>query len=150
MTSQGTDKGYTFCGPIIVDRTMPLKNGLTLETNRQSGVVVSETAGSPLHHATVRGVDRAALVEPRDQAFYRRSDHSTRYQRATLPDTLDDVLTQTVLCSSLVFLAKEVPTVTDRSECPPERLVGIVRHVVKSRVVEVPSRYPGQAEKPTG
>jgi hypothetical protein len=32
---------------------MPLKNGLTLEANRQAGIVVSETPGSPLHHATL-------------------------------------------------------------------------------------------------
>lgn len=53
MANTGTDTGYTFHGPTIVDRTMPLKNGLTLETNRQSGIVVSETPGSPLHHATL-------------------------------------------------------------------------------------------------
>ncbi|MHC4737246.1 MAG: hypothetical protein ACYTDW_22825, partial [Planctomycetota bacterium] len=53
MINTGTDTGYTFHGPTIVDRTMPLKNGLTLEANHQAGIVVSEIAGSPLHHATL-------------------------------------------------------------------------------------------------
>jgi hypothetical protein len=53
MTSQGIAKGYTFAGPAGVDRTMPLSSGLILETNRQSGVVVSRNPGSPLHHATL-------------------------------------------------------------------------------------------------
>jgi hypothetical protein len=53
MANAGTDKGYTFHGPTTIDRTMPLKNRLTLETNRQAGIVVSETPGSPLHHATL-------------------------------------------------------------------------------------------------
>jgi hypothetical protein len=38
MTNTGTDSGYAFYGPEIVDRTMPLKNGLILKANRQSGV----------------------------------------------------------------------------------------------------------------
>lgn len=49
----GTDKGYTFQGPAIADRLMPLDNGLTLEATHSSGVVISENAESPLHHATM-------------------------------------------------------------------------------------------------
>lgn len=45
--------GYTFQGSRIVDRTMPLTNGLILEAYRQSGVVVSGDASSPLHDATM-------------------------------------------------------------------------------------------------
>jgi hypothetical protein len=51
--SAGIDTGYTFHGPKIVDRTMPLSNGLILEANHQSGVVVSEDPDSPLRHATL-------------------------------------------------------------------------------------------------
>lgn len=47
------DVGYTFQGPWIVDRTMPLSNGLTLEAKHQSGVVLSEDPSSPLYDATV-------------------------------------------------------------------------------------------------
>jgi hypothetical protein len=53
MANTGTDQGYTIHGPTTIDRTLSLKNGLTLETNRQSGVVVSETPGSLLLHATL-------------------------------------------------------------------------------------------------
>ena len=49
----GTDTGYTFHGPAIVDRTIHLKNGLILEANHLSGIVVSENPDSPMHHATL-------------------------------------------------------------------------------------------------
>jgi hypothetical protein len=52
-SNAGTDTGYTFHGPKIVDRRMPLKNGLILEANHLSGVVVSENPDSPMHHATL-------------------------------------------------------------------------------------------------
>jgi hypothetical protein len=34
----GTGKGYTSHGPTSIDGTLPLKVGLTLETNRQSDI----------------------------------------------------------------------------------------------------------------
>jgi len=49
----GTDQGFTFHRKGIVDRTMPLTNGLTLEANHQAGIVVGENPDSPLHHATL-------------------------------------------------------------------------------------------------
>jgi len=53
MTNTGADKGYTFHGPAVVDRTLPLKNGLTMEAFHLAGIVVSEAEGSPLHEATL-------------------------------------------------------------------------------------------------
>jgi hypothetical protein len=53
MFETGTDSGYSFLGPKIVGRTMPLANGLTLEATHQSGVVVSLNPQSPLYHATM-------------------------------------------------------------------------------------------------
>ena len=52
-TDTGHDVGYTFQGPWIIDRTMPLSNGLTLEAKHQSGFVLSEDPSSPLYDATV-------------------------------------------------------------------------------------------------
>jgi len=48
-----TDKGYIFQDAKIVDRVMPLKNGLTLEANQGKGVAVTECCESPLYQATV-------------------------------------------------------------------------------------------------
>jgi hypothetical protein len=76
MANQGTDAGYTFHGPVVVDRTLPLRNGLTLEANHLAGIVVSETPGSPLHHATLyaqgttaRGAGGAIVCEARLYEF---------------------------------------------------------------------------------
>ena len=52
-TATGQDTGYTFQGPRIVDRTMPLTSGLTLEAYHQSGVVLGENPSSPLYDATM-------------------------------------------------------------------------------------------------
>lgn len=67
-TDTDLDAGYTFQGPSITDRMMPLSSGLILEANHHSGVVLSEACVSPLHDAilfaqgtTLRNVDGVVL-----------------------------------------------------------------------------------------
>ena len=50
--TSGTDSGYVFLGPHIVEGSVPLKDGTVVEAIHQQGVVVSQSPGSPWHHAT--------------------------------------------------------------------------------------------------
>jgi len=49
---EGSDKGYIFAGPRVVDTKKPLKNSNVLLDNHISGVIVSENPASPWYHAT--------------------------------------------------------------------------------------------------
>jgi len=51
--SNGSDKGYFFHGPKVIDRTMPLANGITLKAFHIHGVVVSDSPDSPLYETTL-------------------------------------------------------------------------------------------------
>lgn len=50
--SEATDEGYLFSDPVIERRTKKLKDGTVLVAYHQHGIVVSQTPGSPWHHAT--------------------------------------------------------------------------------------------------
>ena len=67
---EGTDAGYAFLGPAVLQRTKTFKNGVALGAYHQTGVIVSETPESPWHHATffvqgTRVTDAKGEVVPR-------------------------------------------------------------------------------------
>ena len=49
---QGTDAGYAFLGPAVLQRTKTFKDGIALGAYHQTGVIVSETPESPWCHAS--------------------------------------------------------------------------------------------------